>query len=110
VRRCALNAANRLAAGGIKLMVVACNTATSYALDALTGSSPVPVVGPQVRLVDSARAVADAVFTEYSGLIDTTSGRPGTVHIQLTDASDRFLRIAVAILGREPQHLEVVDI
>jgi glutamate racemase len=214
VRRYALNAANHLTGSDIKLLVVACNTATSYALDALAESSPVPVVGvvlpgvaaalatgadkvgvigtegtirsqayekalsrlgrevevratpcplfvplaeegwgdhpvtdqiaqfylkdllewgaetiilgcthypmltpslqrvvgPHIRLVDSARAVADAVITEYAELIVTSSGRSGAVHIQLTDASDRFLRIAAAILGREPEHLEVVDI
>jgi glutamate racemase len=214
VRRYALNAANHLAAGGIKLLVVACNTATSYALDALTESSPVPVVGvvlpgvraalatgvglvgvigtegtirseayqkalaalgpgvevratpcplfvplaeegwgdhpitdqiarhylrglldwgaeaiilgcthypllapslqrvvgPQVRLIDSAQAVADAVVTDHAETIDTACGAQGQVHLRLTDASDRFLRIAASILGREPEHLEVVDI
>ena len=214
VRRYALKAENHLAEGNIKLLVVACNTATSYALDALAESSPVPVVGvvlpgvmaalatgsdrvgvigtegtirsgayqtalaslspgieveatacpllvplaeegwgdhpvtdqiarhylqdlldwgaetiilgcthypllkpslqrvvgPQIRLVDSARAVADAVVSEHAELINTTTGNRGQVHIQLTDASDRFLRIADAILGREPEHLEIVDI
>ena len=214
VRRYALNAAKHLGSRNIKLLVVACNTATSYALDELAESSPVPVVGvvlpgvmaarktgaekvgvigtegtirsgayqtalsrlspgvevaatpcpllvplaeegwgdhpvtdqiarhylkdlldwgaetiilgcthypmlkpslqrvvgPHVRLVDSARAVAEAVVTDHAGLIDTTSGHRGAVHIQLTDASDRFLRIADAILGGEPEHLEVVDI
>lgn len=28
----------------------------------------------------------------------------------LTDASDRFLRIARAILGADPEHLEVVNL
>jgi glutamate racemase len=214
VRRYALNAANHLAGGNIKLLVVACNTATSYALEALAESSPVPVVGVvlpgvaaalatgavkvgvigtegtirsqayqkalaglggeievraapcplfvplaeegwgdhpvtdqiaqhylqdlidwgaetiilgcthypllapslqrvvggRIRLVDSARAVADAIVTEHAELIETSSGRSGTVHIQLTDASDRFLRIAASILGAEPEHLEVVDV
>jgi hypothetical protein len=63
-----------------------------------------------VRLVDSASAVADAVITDHSELIDTSDGTTGEVHIQLTDASDRFLRIANAILGRDPEHLEVIDI
>jgi len=214
VRRYALRAANHLVRGDIKLLVVACNTATSYALDALTESSPFPVVGvvlPGVRtalttgatrvgvigtegtirslayqqaiaasgpgieveaascplfvplaeegwgdhpvtdqiarlylrdllewgvqtiilgcthypllepslqrvvgrnvqLVDSARAVANAFVAEHGELIDTSDGKPGAVHIQLTDASDRFLRIARAILGGDPEHLEVVDI
>jgi glutamate racemase len=214
VRRYALNASNHLAAGRIKLLVVACNTATSYALDALAEASPVPVVGvvlpgvraalttgarrvgvigtegtirshayqnaltaldptievsatpcplfvplaeegwgdhpvtdqiarhylrdlldwkaetvilgcthypmlrpslqrvvgPDVQLVDSARAVADAVMAEHADLLDGAGGGPGSVYIQLTDASDRFLRIADAILGRTPEHLTVVDI
>ncbi len=214
VRRYALNAANHLSAGNIKLLVVACNTATSYALDALAEASPMPVVGvvlpgvraalatgatrigvigtegtirsdayqqalstldpsievaatpcplfvplaeegwgdhpvtdqiarhylkdlldwgaetiilgcthypmltaslqrvvgPKVRLVDSARAVADAVIVEHADLVDVAAGGRGSVHIQLTDASDRFLRIATSILGVEPEHLTVVDI
>jgi glutamate racemase len=214
VRRYALNAAGRLVDHGVKLLVVACNTASSYALDVLTEFSPVPVVGvvvpgaraalvtgagrvgvigtegtirsaayqealaglgaavevraaacplfvplaeegwgdhpvtdqiarhyltpllewgaetlilgcthyplltpslervvgPEVRLVDSASAVADAVIGDHAELIDTSAGATGDVHIQLTDASDRFLRITKAILGRDPEHLEVVDI
>lgn len=68
------------------------------------------VVGPDIHLVDSASAVADAVVSEHAELIDTSHGRPGGVHFQLTDASERFLRIATNILGHEPEHLEVVDI
>mgnify|MGYP001813722942 CR=1 FL=1 len=214
VRRYALNAASHLAAHDVKLVVVACNTAYSYALEALTEVSSVPVVGvilpgvradlltgserigvigtegtirsesyqtalaglgpavevratacplfvplaeegwgdhdvtdqiahhylepmlawgvqaiilgcthypllrpslqrvvgPGVQLVDSASSVADAVLSDHSELIDTAGGVRGDVHIQLTDASDRFLRITNAILGRDPEHLEVVDI
>ena len=68
------------------------------------------VVGPNVHLVDSASAVAEAVISDHAELIDTSHGNQGDVHIQLTDSSDRFLRITNAILGREPEHLEVVDI
>jgi glutamate racemase len=214
VRRYALNAATHLIGHGVKLLVVACNTASSYALDAVAAASPVPVVGvvqpgvhaalltgadrigvigteatirsasyqqaleglgpsievratpcplfvplaeegwgdhpvtdqiarhylqpmldwgaetlilgcthypllrpslrrvvgPDVQLVDSATAVTDAVVGDHAELIDTSHGETGDVHIRLTDASDRFLRIAFAILGREPEHLEVVDI
>jgi glutamate racemase len=214
VRRYALNAASHLIEYGIKLMVVACNTATSFALDDVASASPVPVVGvvqpgvraalltgaekigvigtegtirsaayqtalaglgpaadvraaacplfvplaeegwgdhvvtdqvarhyltpllewgaealilgcthypllrpslhrvagPDVALVDSASSVAEAVVSDHAELIDTGHGSRGDVHIQLTDASDRFLRIASAILGHEPKHLEVVDI
>jgi glutamate racemase len=68
------------------------------------------VAGPNIHLVDSANAVADAVVAEHAELIDTSHGNPGEVHIQLTDASERFLRIATAILGHEPEYLDVVDI
>jgi glutamate racemase len=68
------------------------------------------VVGPEVHLVDSASAVTEAVVSDHAELIDTSHGNRGDIHIQLTDASDRFLRITNAILGRDPEHLEVVDI
>jgi hypothetical protein len=67
------------------------------------------VVGPAVRLVDSATSVADTVADDHAELV-TGGGSPGTVRLELTDASDRFLRITRAILGRDPEHLEVVDI
>ncbi len=68
------------------------------------------VVGPDIRLVDSASAVAEAVISDHSELIDTSTGVEGDVLLQLTDASDRFLRITRDILGSDPEHLEVVDI
>ncbi len=211
VQRYAINAAAHLTDLGVKLLVVACNTASSYALRELASSSPVPVVGvvqpgveaalatgarrigvigtegtirsgayqgalvqmePRiaieaapcplfvplaeegwgdhpvtdqiaehylrpllgwgaealilgcthypllvpsltrvvgegVRLVDSATSVAETVAREHSDLL---GGGGGEVHIQLTDASDRFLRITRMVLGRDPEHLEVVDI
>ncbi len=213
VQRYAINSATHLADHGIKLLVVACNTASSYALDELTARSRVPVigvvepgarsatatgadrigvigtegtvrsnayqtalaqlapsvdvdavacpllvplaeegwgdhpvtdevarhylapmldwgvetvilgcthypllrpslqrvVGPGVRLVDSAKAVAETVAADHADLV-THEGPRGTVRLELTDASDRFLRITRAILGRDPEHLEVVDI
>jgi hypothetical protein len=42
--------------------------------------------------------------------MDTWAGAEGDVHLRLTDASDRFLRITRQILGRDAEHLEVVDI
>jgi glutamate racemase len=213
VQRYAVNAAAHLQGHGIKLLVVACNTASSYALEELVDRSPVPVigvvepgaraavatgaghiavigtegtvrsdayqkalarlapsvkvgavacpllvplaeegwgdhpvtdqvaqhylgplldwgvetvilgcthypllrpslqrvVGPAVRLVDSATSVADTVADDHADLV-TIGGPPGSVRLELTDASDRFLRITRAILGRDPEHLEVVDI
>ena len=52
VRRYALNAAAHLNRHQVKLLVVACNTASSFALDEVADASPVPVVGvvqPGVR-------------------------------------------------------------
>ena len=68
------------------------------------------VVGPDIRLVDSASAVANDLIARHAELIDTTDGSGGSVHMQLSDASDGFLRIARTILGSEPEDLEVVDI
>jgi glutamate racemase len=67
------------------------------------------VVGPDVRLVDSATSVAETVADDHAEFV-RTDGAGGSVRIELTDASDRFLRITRAILGRDPEHLEVVDL
>ena len=213
IRRYALNAAEHLFRNDIRLLVVACNTASAFALPALTEISPVPVIGviepgvraalaggarkvaiigtegtirsgayqkalhraapevsvtaapcplfvplaeegwgdhpitdqiaeiylrplldtgleaiilgcthypllrpslarvagPGVSLIDSATAVTDAVVQRFRG---PSAGRGGVgqVAIHLTDASDRFRRIARAILGSDPEHLEVVDL
>lgn len=213
VQRYAVNAAGHLADHGIKLLIIACNTASSYALDAVAAASSVPVVGvvspgaraaiatgarrigvigtegtirsgayqsaigaldpdieiesiacplfvplaeegwgdhpvtdevarhyltpllewgaetvilgcthyplltpslqrvvgPDIELVDSAGAVAETVAREHAERL-TTGNKGGTVRLELTDASDRFLRITRAILGRDPEHLDVVDI
>lgn len=212
VRRYALNAAAHLVARGVKLLVVACNTASSEALDEVTAASPVPVVGvvdpgvraalatgarrigvigtegtvrsgayqstlarlrpgveveavacplfvplaeegwgdhpvtdqvarhyltpllewgvetiilgcthypllrpslervagPSVELVDSAGAVATAVLADHAGLLIPIGD--GSIHLELTDASERFLHITRAILGADPQELALVDI
>lgn len=67
------------------------------------------VAGPGVRLVDSATSVAETVALDHPELV-THNGPSGSVRLELTDASDRFLRITRSILGRDPEHLEVVDI
>jgi glutamate racemase len=214
VQRYALNAAAHLAEHDVKLLVVACNTASSYALEALAAVSPVPVVGvvepgvraalatgarrigvigtegtvrsgayqaalarlapaveveavacpllvplaeegwgdhpvtdevariylapllawgvetvilgcthypllrpslervagPGVRLVDSASAVAETLVGDHAALLGAVGRPAGGVRLELTDASDRFLRITRAILGGDPERLELVDI
>jgi len=66
------------------------------------------VVGAAVQLVDSASAVADTVVADHAELL--RHGGAGSVRLELTDASERFLRIARTILGHDPERLEVVDI
>jgi glutamate racemase len=66
------------------------------------------VVGPDVRLVDSASSVAHTIATDHASLV--SNGGHGTVRLELTDASDRFLRITRAILGQDPEELKVVDL
>ncbi len=68
------------------------------------------VVGAGVHLVDSAVAVADEVVADHEPLVRTAHGASGEVRILLTDESDRFLRIAEAILRQPPERIEVVDI
>jgi len=68
------------------------------------------VVGPDVTLVDSASAVADAVLDHPGTQLNRDHHERGGVAIQLTDASDRFLHVASAILGSLPQHPDVVNI
>jgi glutamate racemase len=213
VRRYALNAASHLLDEGLKLMVIACNTASAEALDVVSEVSPVPVVGvvepgaraaiatgvrrlavigtegtvrsgayqralaslaphleitaapcpllvplaeegwgdhpvtdrvaehylrplldegaealilgcthypllrpslariagPDVHLVDSATSVTDTVVRDHGDLLRAT-GPAGRLRLQLTDASERFLRIATAILGAAPEAVEVVDV
>jgi len=214
VRRYALNATAHLLGEGLKLLVIACNTASAEALDAVTAASPVPVVGvvepgaraaiatgarrvavigtegtvrsgayqgalrrldpdvdvvaapcpllvplaeegwgdhpitdqvaetylrplldraiealilgcthyplllpsltrvagPAVRLVDSASSVTETVVRDHGALLSDAAGATGRLRLQLTDRSDRFLRIAGDILGATPEDVELVDV
>lgn len=67
------------------------------------------VAGPQVRLVDSATAVSQAILDRHPDIVGGGTGL-GDVTVHLTDANDRFRRIARSILGTEPEHLELVDL
>ena len=57
-----------LLARGVKLIVIACNTATAYAAEALAARLPVPVVGV---IEPGARAAAAATRTRRIGVIGT---------------------------------------
>jgi glutamate racemase len=68
------------------------------------------IAGPGVRLVDSAESVTEAVVRRHRGLVVEAPAGRGLLTIHLTDASERFLRIAQTILGEAPERLEVVDL
>ncbi len=68
VVRYAREAAGFLVSRGVKMVVIACNTATAHALDVLRAESPVPVVG----VIDAgARAAVAATRTGRIGVIGT---------------------------------------
>lgn len=88
---------------GVEALILGC---THYPL---LKPSLARIAGPGVKLVDSATAVTDAVIDRH-GRMALDGSTEGTVTIHLTDASQRFLRIAKTILGEPPEHLEVVDL
>jgi glutamate racemase len=90
VARYALRASSFLAAHNIKLLVVACNTASATALPALTAALPVPVIG-----VVGPGAAAAVRFTR---------GRVGVIGTESTIASGAYHR---ALLGARAD-LEIV--
>jgi glutamate racemase len=94
-----------LLAAGIDTLVLGC---THYPLLA-----PVlrRVVGDGVALVDSAQAVAEhtAADLERAGLLAAVGESPEH-HFCVTDAGDRFGRLARRILGEERVSLEWVEV
>lgn len=88
IERYATQATRLLKARGIKLLVVACNTASAVALDALTGQmAPLPIVG----VVEPGAAAAVAA-------------RPGGTHLVLaTETTVRLGAYAHAIAARDPE-------
>jgi glutamate racemase len=84
-------------------------------------------VGPRVRLIDSGEAAAEAVASrlETEGLRRTATqelrdlsvtGAPSRVlcddldHFYVTDAAERFARVAERFLGSAPSRLEAVEV
>lgn len=68
VRRYSLEILEWLLGEGVKAVVVACNTSTAHALDALTRASPVPVIGV---IEPGARAAVAAAGSRPVGVIGT---------------------------------------
>jgi glutamate racemase len=98
VRRYATRAVDLLLSRGIKALVVACNTATALALDAIEELSPVPVIGvvaPGARAaVARAREAGDsgpiAVLATESTVASDAYGRA----ITALDPGRRILNVA----------------
>jgi glutamate racemase len=69
------------------------------------------VMGPEVRLVDSAEAVAEVVATELGqhGLLAADGAQPDH-HFCVTDVGERFARIGARFLGADRLSLEWVDV
>ena len=67
------------------------------------------LAGPDVRLVDSAAAVAGEVAADLARLGLAAGERSGQDQLMVTDAADRFETLARRILGRELEH-ELVDL
>jgi len=79
VRRYSLEILHWLLGQGVKAVVIACNTSTAHALDALQAESPVPVIGV---IEPGARAAVSAMRRGPIGVIGTA----GTI------ASNAYLR------------------
>ena len=87
VRHYALNAAQLLMERGVKALVIACNTASAYALEALQDALPIPVLG----VIEP--VAAQAVARTQTGAV-AVIGTRGTI------ASEVYPR---AILAMNPQ-------
>lgn len=88
VRRYSLEILDWLVRQGAKVVVVACNTSTAHALEALQDSSPVPVIGV---IEPGARAAAAVAADRPIGVIGTagtvaSGAYDRAIHRQLPDA------------------------
>ena len=109
VQRYALNAARHLVDHGVRLLVVACNTASSSALPELEAACPVPVVGvvePGVRaalgLGVSRIGVIGTEGTIRSGSYQTAIGRLGDGAVVRAAACPLFVPLAEEGWGDHP--------
>lgn len=91
VRRYAINATSMLTTVGVKALVIACNTASAYALDALRGRFDLPIIG----VVDPVARRAAAV---------TKSGSVGVIGTRGTISSGCYDTALSALGVREVVH------
>lgn len=96
---------NPLKSDGIDTLVLGC---THYPL--LKGVIA-ETMGPEVMLVDSAEAAAaeTAQLLAEAGML-RESDVQGHEHFYVTDAAQRFHRIAESFLGHSPQHLALAEL
>lgn len=93
VRRYAREIATFLMSQGVKAVVIACNTATAHALDALRGELDVPVVGV---VQPGARAAVAATATGRIGVVGTA----GTIRSGAYERAIRALRADAQVTSR----------
>ncbi|HEU4643558.1 MAG TPA: glutamate racemase [Gemmatimonadaceae bacterium] len=93
VRRYSHEIATWLGEQGVKAIVVACNTATAHALDALRRDFPIPVVGV---VEPGARAAARATRHKRIGVIGTA----GTIASGAYDRAIRAIASDVVVIAR----------
>lgn len=90
--------------GSLDVLVLGC---THYPL---LKAEIAAVLGPEVHLVDSAEATAEAVVEALeSGLVPRATTAP-TRRTFVTDVPARFPEIAARFLGQVPEHVEQVDV
>src|SRR5947199_28193 len=117
VTRYSIENVDFLIAKGIKLLVVACNTASSVALDALAVRYPVPVVGViepgaraaaartrngRVGVIGTEATIASGAYTTALRAVAPGLARRrgrGSTSFFVTDVPDRFIRIGQRFLG-----------
>lgn len=103
IRRFSREAVHFLLSRGVKMVVVACNTASAHALDVLEQEAPVPVLGV---IQAGARAAHHASETGRIGVI----GTPGTIASGAYDRAVRALRPAVEVFAQAcPMFVPLVE-
>ena len=93
VRRYSLEIGSYLVEEGVKAVVVACNTATAHALEALRRELPVPVLGV---VGSGARAAVSATRSGHIGIIGTA----GTIRSGAYEAAIRRIRPDAMLVSR----------
>ena len=90
VRRYSLEILHWLLGEGVKAVVVACNTSTAHALDALRAASPVPVVGV---IEPGARAAVKASRGGGIGVIGTVGTIASNAYVRAIRATAPAVRV-----------------